>query len=244
MLRNVPKHASWNLLPSFAPPVAGFGFMIGSSFAALLLAAATAVLAACAWTPVDPYKGANTASDVVYVATLGWHSEIGLQAGAADAELRPLEGEFPGATYFMFGWGLRDFYMAANPGVMDLLRGLVPGPAVMLVRGLQRSPAETYGAAQVYAVAVSREGIANLVRYFKGYLDTDGTGHFHRLGDGPFPDSAFYDAMGTYSVANTCNTWTAEALNVAGVPIGANGVVFADELAERIRAAAPPPRAP
>lgn len=201
----------------------------------LFAGAAAALLAGCAWTPVKPYEGAAPATETVYVAALGWHTEIGLRADAVTGPLAVLKREFPGASYFTFGWGERDFYMAPNPGLADALRAVVPGPAVMLVRGLRRSPAETFGAADVYAVPVSPEGMDRLSQYLWRYLDEEGKGELRRAGDGPYPESTFYAAAGTYDMGNTCNTWTAQALNVAGLPVSAVGVVFAGQVVDRVR---------
>ncbi len=110
----------------------------------------------------------------------------------------------------------------------------------MLVRALHRSPAETFGNTNVYAVLVSREGIDRLSRYLWEYLDKDGQGQLHRAADGPYPESAFYGSAGTYVIANTCNTWTAEALNVAGLPVSAAGVMFADQVVDSVRGLAIP----
>src|SRR5882724_8829035 len=127
--------------------------------AAMLFAgAAAALMTTCAWTPVEPYKGGAPRTETVYLAAFGWHTEIGLRADMITGPLAALEREFPGAGYFTFGWGERGYYMATDPGVADLLRALAPGPAVMLVRSLHRSPAETYGTANIYAIPVSREG--------------------------------------------------------------------------------------
>ena len=38
--------------------------------------------------------------------------------------------------------------------------------------------------------------------------------------DGYGPQDVFYDAPGTYTVANTCNQWTSDTLAAAGVRTG------------------------
>ena len=55
------------------------------------------------------------------------------------------------------------------------------------------------------------------------------------IADGPYPGSLFYVSTRTYSAGYTCNTWTAEALQTAGLPVHADGVVFADEVADQAR---------
>src|SRR5258708_36568172 len=101
--------------------------------------------------------------------------------------------------------------MAADPGVADLLRALLPRPAVMLVRALHRSPAETFGNTNVYAVLVSREGIDRLSRYLWEYLDKDGQGQLHRAVDGPDPESPSYVAPRPGTISNTAISRGAEA---------------------------------
>jgi hypothetical protein len=53
----------------------------------------------------------------------------------------------------------------------------------------------------------------------------------------------FYASADTYSLAHTCNTWTAEALQTGGAEVRADGVVLAGQVMDRARAAAVPPGA-
>ncbi len=85
--------------------------------ARLLAGAAAGLLTACAWTPVEPYKGGAPRTETVYLAAFGWHTEIGLRAETITGPLAALEREFPGAGYFTFGWGERGYYMATDPSV-------------------------------------------------------------------------------------------------------------------------------
>ena len=59
-----------------------------------------------------------------------------------------------------------------------------------------------------------------------------------RIGDGPFPGYVFYGAATTYSGLYTCNTWTIEGLDRAGLHGGAIGVLFAYQAMDRAQAAA------
>ncbi len=52
-----------------------------------------------------------------------------------------------------------------------------------------------------------------------------------------YPDSNFYDARGRFHLFNTCNTWTARTLRAGGVNLSPSGVITADELVVRLRAA-------
>src|SRR5258707_13990071 len=90
--------------------------------AAMLFAgAAAALITACAWTPVEPYKGATPRTDTVYLSALGWHTEIGLRADTITGSLAALQRDVASASYFMLGCGERRLLLAGHPCLADLL---------------------------------------------------------------------------------------------------------------------------
>src|SRR5271154_6649841 len=84
------------------------------------------------------------------------------------------------------------------------------------------------------AIRASSEGIQRLSQFLWDYLVIDKEGHPRRVGTGPDPQSIFYASGGTYNLGHTCNTWTAEALRVAGLPVSAAGVVFASQVLDQL----------
>jgi len=58
---------------------------------------------------------------------------------------------------------------------------------------------------------------------------------------GLFPDSRFYPASRKFSLLRTCNTWVAEALEQAGLPISSGHVITAGNLHSQLSAAKPTP---
>ena len=148
--------------------------------------------------------------------------------------LAALKVAFPTARHLVFGWGARDYYMAQNPGIADLLRAAVPGPAVMLVIPLQASPEAVFGASTAFSIPAPQEGIQRLSQFLWDYLAADEQGSPRRVGIGPYQQSVFYASAGTYNLGHICNTWTAEALGVAGFPETASGVVFAGQVLDQL----------
>ena len=102
---------------------------------------------------------------VIYVIAGGWHTEIGLPLAEISGPLATLKLGFPNARYLVFGWGARDYYMAQNPGIGDLLRATAPGPAVMLVIPLQVSPETFFGASNVFSMHASPQGSQRLSQF-------------------------------------------------------------------------------
>jgi uncharacterized protein (TIGR02117 family) len=179
--------------------------------------------------------GTAAHNEVIFVVAGGWHTEIAVPTGLIGGPLSSLKRGFAGAPYVIFGWGARDYYLAHNPGIADLLRAATPGPAVTLVMPLGVSPTAYAGAANAFSVDVSRAGIESLVQFLWGSLAKDRNGAPYEAGAGPYPQSIFYAATGSYDLSHTCNTWTAEALNAAGAPVTAAGVVFAGQLLDQLR---------
>jgi uncharacterized protein (TIGR02117 family) len=173
---------------------------------------------------------------MIYVISGGWHTELALPVEALDGSLAALEPDFPSARYLVFGWGARDYYMSQNSGIGDLMRAAVSGPAVMLVIPLHISPEAFFGASNVFVLPASREGIQRLSEFLWDYLVNQQKGVLDRVGTGPYPQSVFYASAGTYNLGHTCNTWTAEALRAAGLPVNAVGVVFADQVLDQLPA--------
>ena len=124
--------------------------------------------------------------------------------------------------------------MAQNFGIGDLLRAAVPGPAVMLVIPLEISPEAFFGASNVYGLPAPTNGVQRLSQFLWDYLVSEENGTPRRIGAGPYPKSVFYASTGTYNLGHTCNTWTAEALRAAGLPVNAAGVVFSGQVLDQL----------
>lgn len=201
------------------------------------------MLAGCAWSPVQPYAGDAPALETISVIAGGWHTEIGMPASAMTGSLSALSRVSPGSQYFVFGWGQRDFYMARSPGFGAVLEAVVPSPAVMLVIPMSIHPSEFFAAdTTVFTIPVSRAGLERLSQFLAGYIEMDSNHVVRRLGEGPYPGSSFYASRGTYSLANTCNTWTAEALRVSGLPVNPAGVLSAGQVVDQVKRLAEPRR--
>jgi uncharacterized protein (TIGR02117 family) len=198
------------------------------------LAILCGVIGCAATQQVHPYAGPARPTETIYVIAGGWHTELGLPVEALRDPLTSLRPEFPSAHYLVFGWGARDYYMAQDSGIGELLRATIPGPAVMLVIALEVSPEAFFGAANVFALAAPRNGMERLSKFLWDNIDVEEKTTPARIGAGPYPLSVFYPSTATYDLGHTCNTWTAEALRTAGLPVSAAGVVFSAQVLDQL----------
>jgi hypothetical protein len=124
--------------------------------------------------------------------------------------------------------------MSRNHSGPQLLAALWPGPGLLLITGLTATPAEAFGADNVLALDLN----PSQARAWQAFLYdslSDGGRNGQAEAPGPYPGSLYFGATPRYSAAHTCNTWAAESLRAAGLPVHAFGIVFAGQLWVQIR---------
>ena len=196
-------------------------------------------LATCETAPPPPADDGAPHTHVIQVASNGWHTAIVVPAPAlAHTGLLPEAADFPGAAFFEFGWGDRVYYPAKEKTIgMTLSAALVPTPAVMHMAGLTAAPRDDGSSREVIAVPLTEAGFLSLIEALAAEFERSAGGRAVSVSRGLYPGSRFYNARGEFHLFNTCNTWTARMLRAAGVAISPSGVVTADGLMARLRAA-------
>jgi Protein of unknown function (DUF2459) len=199
----------------------------------LFAIAALALLSACSGIarrspeprPVEP----ESVSAELLVIRRGWHVDIGLAEADLPEPLRSLSAHFPGARYLVFGFGDRRYLLGKSSKVPAMLGALWPGPGIVLVTGLTASPAEAFGATHVIRLSVTPMQLQAAAAAIWQSLSTQ-HGAIAPLADGPYQGSQFFSATPRYSAFYTCNTWVAELLKAADIPVHSAGVLFAGQL--------------
>ncbi|MDE0203400.1 MAG: DUF2459 domain-containing protein [Rhodospirillaceae bacterium] len=204
------------------------------------LALCAALLATCetAPPPIAPDDD-GPRTRLIQVASNGWHTAIVVPAPAfAATGLLPEAEDFPRARFLEFGWGDRVYYPAKEKTVgMTLAAALVPTPAVMHMAGLAAAPRDGGSIREVVTVGLTQAGLLNLIEALAAEFERPVGGRAASVARGLYPGSRFYNARGSFHLFNTCNTWTARMLRAAGIALSPSGIVTADELMTRLRAA-------
>lgn len=186
-------------------------------------------LAGCATRPQPAALAAAPATERIQLVRRGWHTEIAVATEDLRGGLAALAAQRPGTRHLLLGFGQRDYLLSAERGPLVALRALLPGDGAMLVTWLPETPEAAYGAANVIPLGVTAAGLDRLRNFLTASFDWDSAGApVHLVWSGQ--RGAFYAAVLPYSLGYTCNTWTAEALAQAGLPVRLAGVVFGGQV--------------
>jgi Protein of unknown function (DUF2459) len=187
----------------------------------------------------------STDEATILVARRHWHIDIGFAIADLDAPLKSLAEQFPGANYLFFGFGDRHYLMAQSHNLPVLLGALWPGPGMILGTGIKATPAEAFGDAWVIELKVSSAEARSAQAFIwnslaNGESAADGKGVANDEGaaslsvtayaKGPYEGSLYFSALPRYSAFHTCNTWAAEVLKAAGLPVRSKRVWLAGQL--------------
>ena len=159
----------------------------------------------------------------IYVARSGWHVDVGFATADLTPALDSLVARLPGAQYVLLGFGDRRYVLATHHRGPVLLEALWPGAGVILATGLRATPTAAFGP-DVVSLEISPADAAVAQRAMKHAMTEDDTT------PGPYGGSLYFDSPLTYSALYTCNTWAAEILAAAHLPVKTRGVVFAGQV--------------
>ncbi|HZR35638.1 MAG TPA: DUF2459 domain-containing protein [Nevskia sp.] len=202
---------------------------------ALLLAG----LSACSAIPVETGAAAATHAPPppasAYVLRRGRHTDLVLPVAGLDERLSTLTADFAAPRYLVFGFGDRQYMLATHRNAWHALLAPLPGAGVVLVTGLQETPQQAYGAEHLAPLRLSAAQLRELQRFVWDSLEQDPPGAVRPYLPGQLPENVYYASTRTYWGFYTCNTWTAEALQKAGLPVRSGGVLFAGQVWDQIR---------
>jgi hypothetical protein len=171
---------------------------------------------------------------VVGVLIAGWHTGLVLPADELGL-LRERLQHNPTARFASVGWGNRRFYMETHPSSGDALAALFPSSSALLVQAVANASDAVPADGRLEWLCADRDQLWKLDRYLIDSLRWR-SGRPLDLGPGPLADSRFYASSARYDAFHDCNTWTVAALQFAGLPVTAAGVLFAGQVARRIQA--------
>jgi hypothetical protein len=106
---------------------------------------------------------------------------------------------------------------------------------IIHVVGIQGRPATAYPQAEIVAIALPPEAFQRLMSFVSGTFSRAHPDLPSKALPGLSENARFYLAEGQFSILRTCNTWIAEALQTAGLPISPDWIITAGSLGRHVR---------
>ena len=178
----------------------------------------------------------RTFARIVFVVHDAWHSAIVVRTRDFSPDVLPELQDFPGAEYLEFSWGDRDYFPHPDPGFgMALRAAFWSKGSIIHVVGVQGSLAHSYPSAEIIAIPLSETAFQRLLRFVSQTFSRPGPASLSEALPGLSANARFYLAQGRFSIFRTCNTWVAEALEAAELPINPSWVITAGSLGRHAR---------
>lgn len=128
------------------------------------------------------------------------------------------DGQLP--THLAIGWGEREVFLNVptwgdlKPGTALRIATMGGDPLMRVSHYVRPAPGPNYR-----PLVISSDQYRALVSAIESGLPDPGNAERGVL-KGTYAEDAYYEATGTYTLANTCNSWVGETLAEAGVKMG------------------------
>ncbi|MGH7798949.1 MAG: DUF2459 domain-containing protein [Candidatus Binatia bacterium] len=170
----------------------------------------------------------------VFIVHDSWHAAIVLRKDDLPSAAFPELADFPEARFIEFSWGDKDYFPDPNSGFsMALKAAFWSSGSVLHVVGFTENVATLYRAAQIVELRVTPAAYARLIAYLSQSFSRPQNARA-QASPGLVANSRFYPSTHKFSLLKTCNTWVAESLQTAGLPVSPGLIITAGQLADQI----------
>jgi uncharacterized protein (TIGR02117 family) len=172
----------------------------------------------------------------VFIVHDAWHAAIVIKKVDIPAVVLPELRDFPSAEYLEFSWGDRDYFPAPDGGLgLALKAAFWSSGSILHVVGFKDAVQNAYPNAEIIEIPLSEEGFQRMVKFIADTFSRPHPPTPAEARPGLFSNGRFYAAEGKFSLFRTCNTWVAEALSAAGLPIRPSHAITAGNLSDQLR---------
>jgi uncharacterized protein (TIGR02117 family) len=181
-----------------------------------------------------PVEGKNVRT--VFVVHDAWHAAIVAKKADIPIAVLPELRDFPSAEYLEFSWGDRDYFPAPDAGIgLAIKAAFWSSGSILHVVGFREAVENVFPSVEIIDIDLSEENFQRLINFISDTFSRPDPPAPAEARPGLFPNGRFYAAEGKFSLFRTCNTWVAEALSSAGLPIRPNYVFTAANLGNQLR---------
>jgi uncharacterized protein (TIGR02117 family) len=183
-----------------------------------------------------PLPAGGKHARTVFVVHDAWHAAIVARKADIPIAVLPELRDFPSAEYLEFSWGDRDYFPAPDAGIgLAIKAAFWSSGSILHVVGFREAVENFFPSGEIIDIHLSEENFHRLIKFLSDTFSRPDPPAPAEARPGLFPHGRFYAAEGKFSLFRTCNTWVAEALSSAGLPIRPNYVFTAANLGNQLR---------
>ena len=172
---------------------------------------------------------------LVLVAHDSWHAAIILRKADIPSDPLPELVDFPDAEFIEFSWGDKDYFPNPDAGVFTAIKAAFwSSGSVLHLVGFRGNPKSFYRSGELVELRLTTNAYGQLLQYISHTFFRPPSSDRAEASAGLFTYSRFYPATHKFSLLKTCNTWVAEALKSAGLPVSPGHVMTANSLATQL----------
>ena len=178
------------------------------------------ILAGCSSLPAKQKIPTADTAHTVYFIYRAWHTSILIDAKTLALHSRYLQEDAAGQRYVRIGWGDGNYFTGKSKTFGSATKALVASShSALQVISYAQTPFSSIPADTRVPLAMSEQGMRNLIRYLDESFELDKAGQVIPLQAYVVDTGNFYQASGHYSLFSNCNTWSGRALQAAGLPV-------------------------
>lgn len=171
----------------------------------------------------------------VHVTRYTWHTGIVVAADDLSDDLSFIQDKVGQAPWYEFGWGDAEYYQRGEDSPwLTVPAALWPTDSVMHVVAVPHHPSDYFAQSEQLVLSLTEEELADLSQAILASFGRDEDGNVIPGGEGLYGESRFFEGEGRFHLRRTCNTWTMEMFEAAGLDVEASGVIRAGEVMTRL----------
>jgi uncharacterized protein (TIGR02117 family) len=178
------------------------------------------LLSGCASVPSKKDIPVTNTNYTIYFIYSGWHTSVLLDAKALIARVPELAVDLENQKYVRVGWGDGNYFTGKDKSFTSATKALVAsGYSAIQLLPYDYEPFAEIPAETIVPIAINEQGLRDLVIYIGTSIKADTNGKLVRLPVFGDATGLFFLAKDSYGAFSNCNTWSANALRAAALPV-------------------------
>ena len=171
----------------------------------------------------------------LYFTNNGLHTHVVVSCKALRALVPDLSQYVGNDAWLQIGWGDAGYYGAAKQTLLlGVLALFTPTAAIVGVRCINDLSADFPKSTRLYPIILDQTAMNAALALVSRHFKLNQSGRLTLVREKPTGE-LFFASIGTYSILNTCNNWTAYVLQEAGLKISPKLTIGPGQVERNVR---------